>query len=423
MGTRSAGPAGPDPERRPEAPGEERERWLTPGVLGVGSASMLSDTGHEMVTSLLPSFVTAGLHGGPAVLGAIDGVADALTGLSKLAGGPLAAEPSRRGRLASGGYLGTAVATAAIGLATAVWQVAVLRALAWVSRGVRSPARDMLLTDLAPAKAYGRAFGLERAGDNLGAILGPLLAAALVAGLGVRQVILLSFIPGVLAAAAIVVAAREARRTLTTARSRRTLSLRLGALRRAGVVRLLAPIACFEIGNLATTLLILRATDMLGGLPGVSVAGATSMAILGYAAHNAAASVAALAGGNVIDRAGPRTVFATGAGCFVLAYGLFGFVSGLAGALAAFVLAGVGIGLAETSESATVALGLDAELRPHAFGVLGLAQSFGDLGATLVAGILWSLFSPAVAFSYAAVWMMAAAVATVLLRGRGPGAE
>ncbi len=194
-------------------------RWLTRGVLGVGSASLFSDAGHEMVTSILPTFLTSTLHSGPAALGAIDGVSDALTGLCKLAGGPLANDPRRRARLASSGYLGTAVATAAIGLTTAVWQVAFLRALAWMSRGIRSPARDMLLTSLASRDAYGRAFGVERAGDNAGAIVGPLVASALVAALGVRHAILLAIIPGLLAAAAIMIAAREARRTVADPRA------------------------------------------------------------------------------------------------------------------------------------------------------------------------------------------------------------
>ncbi|MDN5796539.1 MAG: MFS transporter [Intrasporangium sp.] len=371
------------------------ERWrLSPGILSVGGASMFSDTGHEMVTSLLPTFVTSTLYAGPATLGVIDGVADALTGLSKLAGGPLAAEPSRRGRLAGGGYLGTAVATAAIGLATAVWQVAVLRGLAWVSRGLRSPARDLLLTDLAPTTTYGRAFGVERAGDNLGAVLGPLLAAGLIGIIGIRHAILLSIIPSVLAAAAITVAARQARRTLGPAQHRRTLRLNLTALRRAGIVRLLTPVACFEMGNLATTLLILRATDILRHSAGWTVSGATSAAILMYAAHNVAASGSALLGGSLIDRLGPRPAFAAGALAYVVAYLLFASTGTAHGAIAGFLLAGIGIGLAETAESATVALGLPADLRPNAFGVLGLTQSVGDLGATLVAGVLWTLVSP-----------------------------
>src|SRR5581483_5859912 len=113
----------------------------------------------------------------PGALGVIEGVSDALIGVAKLAGGPIAVEPQRRGVIARGGYVGTALATGAVGLAAAVWQVAILRALAWFSRGIRSPARDSMLYSLVPANAYGRASGLERAGDNLGAVGGPLLAA------------------------------------------------------------------------------------------------------------------------------------------------------------------------------------------------------------------------------------------------------
>ena len=193
-----------------EAVADERS-WLTPGVAAVGATSLLSDAGHEIATSLLPSFLVSTLHAGPGALGAIEGTSDALLGLSKLAGGPLCNDPARRARVASGGYLGTAAATAAIGLATAVWQVAVLRALAWVSRGLRTPARDTLLVSLVPRTAYGRASGLERAGDNAGAMLGPLLASLLVAVVGVRQAIMFAIVPGVLAAASITFAAREAR--------------------------------------------------------------------------------------------------------------------------------------------------------------------------------------------------------------------
>ena len=272
------------------------ERWLTPGVLAVGGASLFSDAGHEMVTSVLPTFLTSTLHAGPGALGAIDGLADALTGVCKLAGGPLANDPTRRGRMASGGYLGTGLATAAIGLTTAVWQVGILRAVAWGSRGLRSPARDMLLTDVASEGAYGRAFGVERAGDNAGAVIGPLMAAGLVAVLGIRHAILLAFIPGVLAAVAIMVAARAARKALTSTTGRRTLSFNLGELRQAGLARVLTPVAFFELGNLATTLLILRATDLLH-TDARSLTAATSLAILLYAAHNLVATLAALFGG------------------------------------------------------------------------------------------------------------------------------
>nr|WP_300144802.1 MFS transporter [Propionicimonas sp.] len=393
----------------------ERPRWLTPGVAGIGAASFFSDAGHEMVTSLLPGFVTAILGGGPAALAAIDGVADALTGLSKLAGGPLASDPRRRGRLAGGGYLGTAFATAAIGLTGAIWQVAVLRALAWVSRGLRSPARDLVLVDLTRRERLGHAIGLERAGDNLGAILGPLLASALVGALGVRQTILLSLVPGVLAAAAITIAVREARGFVASTTGRPALRLHLRALRRAGLARLLAPVGCFELGNLAATLLILRATDMLIA-DGRAPADAASMAILLYAGHNASAAVAAFLAGALTDRRDdPTLTFGLGAAAYVAAYGLFGLGGGTVAAAGGFVLAGLGIGMAETAESALVALRMPASLRGNAFGVLGLTQSAGDIGATVVAGVLWWAFSPQVAFGYATAWMLASLLAIRLV--------
>jgi MFS family permease len=411
----------PPPTPTDPTPAPPSDQWLNPGVLGVAGASLLSDAGHEMATSLLPTFLSSTLHAGAGVLGTIEGISDALTGLSKLAGGPLSNDPARRARLASGGYLGTAVATAAIGLATAVWQVAIFRALAWVSRGVRSPARDTLLVSLVPREAYGRASGVERAGDNAGALIGPLLAAALVSSLGIRHTILLAFIPGALAAVAITIAAREAQKTLRTPTAKRTLSFNLRELWHQGLPRVLAPAAFFELGNLATTLLILRATDLLHGSSpaGRSLTAATTLAILLYVAHNGVAAIAALGGGRMVDRIGARAVFAGGATSYIASYAIFAWDQhAWPVLLIGFCLAGVGIGFAETAESTAVALHLPDRLRGNGFGVLGLVQSFGDLGATMVAGLLWALVSPTLAFLYAAAWMVASVLCSGLLRPR-----
>jgi MFS family permease len=158
----------------------------------------LSDAGHEVTSSVFPTFLTGTLGASAAALGVVDGISDALVGVMKLVGGPLANNRDWRGRIASGGYLATALATGAIGAAVTVWQAGVFRALAWMSRGVRSPSRDALLSSLSPEWARGRTFGLERAGDNLGAVVGPLLAAGLVAWVGIRPVLCLAAIPGLL---------------------------------------------------------------------------------------------------------------------------------------------------------------------------------------------------------------------------------
>lgn len=391
-------------------------RWLTPGVGAVAAASFFSDSGHEVTTSVLPAFLTGTLGASAAALGVIDGISDALIGVMKLIGGPLANDPHRRARTASAGYLGTAVATGAIGAAVTIWQVGALRAIAWLSRGLRSPARDALLASLSPTSAHGRAFGLERAGDNLGAVAGPLLAAGLVTWVGVRPALYLAAIPGLFAAIAIIVAARESQRRVQSSGESSPRRLELRALRDAGMLRALAPVLLFEFGNVATTLLILRATQLLTSQQR-SLTTATSIAILIYAGHNVIATFASLVAGRWYDRAGPRVVFATGAAVYVIAYGAFSVgAHSVTAIVLAFAAAGAGIGLAEPTESALVAQLVPDRLRGSGFGVLGAVQAAGDLVATVVAGLLYTLTAPAVAFGYAAVWMLAAAIASGALR-------
>lgn len=397
---------------------EPAQHWLTPGIGSVGAASFFSDTGHEITTSVLPSFLTGTLGASAAALGVIDGISDALIGVMKLLGGPLANDPHRRGRTASGGYLGTALATGAIGAAATVWQAGALRALAWLSRGLRSPARDALLASLSPVSAQGRAFGLERAGDNLGAVVGPLLAAGLVAWLGARPALFLAAIPGLFAAAAILIAAREARRAATPGGAGLSRRFDVHALREAGMLRALLPVAVFEFGNLASTLLILRATQLLSS-PQRTVTAAASLAILIYAAHNVVATVAALAAGRWYDRTGPRAVFATGAGVYVFSYLVFAAGPHSVPVVAVgFALAGAGIGLAEPTQSAVVSGLLPDRLRGTGFSALGAVQAAGDLMATVVAGVLYTAVSPALAFSYAAAWMAIAVLAGMLRPAR-----
>lgn len=154
---------------------EIKKKWLTPGVWGIGLASFLADVGHEIPTSLFASFLVSTLGASAAILGLIEGIADGMAGIARLVGGALADEPSRRRTTAIGGYASTAVLSALIGAASAVWQVGLFRVAAWFSRGLRVPARNALLADMVPPTVYGRAYGFERAMDNLGAIGGRFL--------------------------------------------------------------------------------------------------------------------------------------------------------------------------------------------------------------------------------------------------------
>jgi MFS family permease len=388
----------------PEGEGAKRRGgWLTRGVRGIGAASLLADLGHEVPTSLLPSLLTSTLGAPAAALGLIEGIADGAAGLARLGGGALADEPTRRRRVAVGGYSATALLSALIGLATAAWQVGVLRVGAWTARGLRVPARNALLADVTTPDVYGRAYGFERAMDNLGAIGGPLLALGLVAVIGVRGAILVSVVPGLLAALAILYAIRHAPRLAV--REHRPVRIRVRPVMRGRLGRLMVAVGAFEVGNVAVTLLILRATELLE--PGRGQGAATQIALGSYVAHNVAATLTSLAAGRASDALGNVPVLAAGVGGFLLAY--LGFTTGSIPFVAgAFVVAGIGIGCVETAEHAAVATLSPEQYRGSAFGLLAAIQSFGNLAANGVAGLLWTFLAPEVAFVYLAAWMVVA---------------
>lgn len=377
-----------------------RQGWLNRGVAGIGTASLFSDLGHEVPTSLLPAFLTSTLGAPAAALGLIEGIADSVSGAAKLAGGAVADDPHRRRASAIAGYTATPILVGLIGVTTAVWQVVVLRVAAWGARGFRGPSRNTLLADAAEPAAYGRAFGFERAMDNLGAIGGPLLALALVSLTSVRAAFLLSMIPGLMAAVAVAWAIRH---IPAVAREHRGIRLIVRPFLRGTMGHLLLGVTVFEIGNVAATLMILRAGDLLGG---AADGGPVRAALLLYAGYNFVATVASMAAGHLIDRANPAWVLRAGVGAFAAAYLLFASSAGIVGLGVAFALAGLGIGFVETGEHAAVATLAPERSRGSAFGLLAGIQSFGNLVASGVAGLLWTLVSPEAAFVWIAALMV-----------------
>lgn len=176
--------------------------------------------------------------------------------------------------------------------------------------------------------------------------------------------------------------------------------------------RLLLAVSAFELGNVAATLLILRATDLL--TPERGHDSAVKVALVLYAAYNLAATLASIPAGHTTDRRGGIVVLLGGVLIFLVAYGGFAFTGSSIAVLALlFAAAGVGIGLTETAENAAVATLAPENLRGSAFGALAAAQSFGNLAASAVAGALWTLVSPRAAFLYLGAWMLVSAVALI----------
>lgn len=389
------------------------QRWLNRTVLGVGLSSLFSDWSHETATAILPAFLAI-IGAGPAWLGVIEGVADGLSSAGKLAAGHYTDRLRRRKPLAVSGYIFTAIATASFGLATHAAHVLAGRAAAWLGRGIRSPAKKALLAADVPPAAYGRAFGLERFMDTLGAIFGPIAALWLLqlTGHAYRRVFLYTLIPGMVAAASFWLLVRERpmapkeKKNFLTGLQTLPVSFR----------KFLLGVGIFGAGDFSHTLLILYATKMLADQYGTTRA--ASLAVILYTLHNIFYAASAYFSGWLSDHVPRRPAVLAGGYALAVVTALL-LASGtqtlwLLGVISS--LAGLYIGTEEALEDSVTAEIVGREQHGMAFGALAAVNAVGDFVSSMIVGALWSAFGPGVAFGFSAVLFTAGAILVLRFR-------
>jgi MFS family permease len=376
--------------------------WVNRTIAGIVLATFFSDCSHELSTAVLPLYLAAIGHG-PAALAVIEGVADFLVSLSKLAGGVLGHTVRRKQPFVAAGYLVTAAASGALGFVTSVAGLATLRSAAWIARGYRGPLRDAILSDAVEPTHYGRAFGLERSGDMLGAVVGPLLATLLVwAGFQFRSVLLFAFVPGLFAAAAILFLVREKAAAIPSDVLASPEPKKRGGSFPRVFFLFLAGVFCFGLGDFSRAFLIWLAAQALGE-QGPRSPGTLSIAVLLYAAHNAISGLVAYPVGSVADRIPKRRVLLAGYALGVGTNLLLAFCSGwLPGLVVAILLSGIYIAVEQTLEKAVIAELLPSRKRSLGFGILACTNAVGDLLSSLSVGWLLSRGQPGLAFGLAA---------------------
>ncbi len=391
----------------------QKQSWLNRTVLGVGLTSLFSDWSHETATAVLPAFLAA-MGAGPVWLGAIEGIADGLSSFAKLASGHFTDRLKRRKPLAVFGYAFTALATASFAFATHAYHALFGRAAAWLGRGVRSPAKKALLAADVPPGAYGRAFGLERLMDTVGAIAGPLTALWLLEATGhsYPRVFLWTLLPGLIAVASFWLLVRE--RPIAV-RPQRSFLIGLKALP-TPFRRLLLGVGVFGAGDFSHSLLILYATRML--TPGQGLARAASIAVGLYTLHNVFYAGSAYLSGWLSDHVPSRkAVLAAGyALAGVTAILLCTGTNSLWLLAIIFMLAGLYIGTEEPLEDSLAAELVPKEQHGMAFGTLAAVNAVGDFVSSLLVGFLWSAFGVQTAFTASAILFFAGALLILRLR-------
>jgi MFS family permease len=364
-----------------------------------GAVSLLNDFASEMVYPLLPAFVTGVLGGGAAALGALDGAADAAAAFVKLRAGRLADRAERRGPLIVVGYLVAAAVRPVIAITAAAWQVIGLRVVDRLGKGLRTPPRDAFIADITPESMRGRAFGLQRGLDHVGAVIGPLVAWwMLSAGADVRKVIVASLVPGVLVLILAMWAVKggEGRRGAAKKAAAETLPPS-AALRR--VPPPVVAIGIFYLIRMPETLIILHAQRL-----GIAVA----LVPLLWAAVHVVKSSTSFAGGSLSDRIGPaKTMWIGWLSYVALAAGMV-LARGPAAAWILFLALGVVSGLTESPERALVSATSGGH-RGSGFGVYHALTGVAALAGGLLLGVIFQATSGSGAF------FVSAAAASVLV--------
>jgi MFS family permease len=392
-------------------------------VVALGIVSLLTDASSEMIYPLLPLFLTTTLGASAVAIGVVEGIAESVAALLKLVSGWWSDRIGRRKPFVVLGYGLASLARPLIGITQSVGQVLALRVTDRVGKGIRTAPRDALISDVVDAGQRGRAFGFHRAADHAGAVIGPLVASALLlwTGISLRTVFLLAAIPAAMAVLVLLFGVREKKRQgdrpssadLAGSGERSPSATAPGSpLPDASPAALGIPfwryllvLLLFTLGNSTDAFLLLRAHDL-----GVPVA----LAPVIWALLHVVKSATSTPGGALSDRLGRRPLIVTGWTLYALVYLGFAMASDAWHAWALFAVYGVYFGLTEGTEKAFVADLVPPARRGAAFGWFNLAIALGALPASLIFGAIWEAASPARAFMFGAAVAMAAAVLLML---------
>ncbi len=376
-------------------------------VIALGAVSLLTDLSSEMIYPLLPVFLSSVLGAGPLVIGAIEGAAESVAALLKLASGWWSDRLPRRKPLVVAGYGIASIARPLIGLAQGIGQVLAIRLADRVGKGIRTSPRDALIADAVEPSQRGRAYGFHRAADHTGAVAGPLLAFALLTWvhLSLRTVFLLAAVPAAAAMVTLIVGVKESRRDVAPQGKTPDLG-RKGLNRRFWAY--LAVLLVFTLGNSTDALLILRANEL-----GVSVA----LVPVLWAGLHVVKAVSSTPGGVLSDRFGRRPLIVAGWLVYGLVYLGFAVASVAWHAWALFLIYGLYFGMTEGVEKALVADLVPAGVRGAAFGWYNLTIGLAALPASLIFGGLWQTFGAPTAFVVGASLALVAAVGLFFVTG------
>ena len=382
--------------------GRKGLRAVPGGVWALGFVSMFMDISSEMIHGLLPVFLVGSLGASMAVVGVIEGLAEATASITKVFSGWLSDRLGRRKLLALIGYGLAAVTKPVFPFAATPIEVFGARFVDRIGKGIRGAPRDALVADITPVAIRGAAFGLRQSLDTVGAFAGPLIAMGLMVILSgdIRGVFAWAVVPALIAVALLFFGVAEPAR-VAGARPLRPPPILWADVRGMGDAywRVVLLGVLFTMARFSEAFLILRATG--GGLP-------AALAPVVLVVMNIVYALVSAPAGSLSDRMDRRWLLAAGLVALIAADVLLAAGSGLPVILAGVALWGLHMGLSQGLLSAMLVDVAPARLRGTAFGVFNLASGVTMLAASVMAGVVWEARGPGATFVAGAGFAVAA---------------
>lgn len=360
-------------------------------VVRLGYVSLFTDVSTEMILGVLPFFIVLNLGATPAILGIIEGVAEATNYLFRAFAGVLTDKIGKRKPLVLLGYGLSTIAKPLFAVAGSWGQAFAVRVIDRAGKGTRTSPRDALISDSIPKSQAGKGFGLHRSLDQVGAVLGPLIAFAAIPFIAIRGIFWLSFIPGV---AGLIILVFFVKDTRGRTQQRNVFENARSVLNREFVFLLIA-LAVFTIGAYDFSFILLDAGSL-----GIQENNIT----LVYATLNLATVILGVPAGLLADKVGKIPVLFLGyivflgtsaAGFFIAGYWLYAF-------LIAFLF-GSYLSISDTVQRALIPDFTKPELKGTAYALYYTMIGFCTLAANAIFGVLWTNIGRSAAFEYSIV--------------------
>ena len=375
-------------------------------VLALGLVSFFTDFSTEMVLGILPLFIVNNLGASRAILGAIEGSAELVSYAFRMVSGSLSDKVGKRKIFILAGYGLSTFSKPFFALSTGWLDAFIVRTTDRIGKGLRTAPRDALIADSVSESISGKAFGIHRTIDQMGAILGPIAAFSLLQIMDIRGVFVVSLIPGAIAVLILILFVKEIAIKREGRSKAATIFSNIGTVMSDNkpFVFLLIISGIFSLGAFNFSFILLKASEL-----GID----NDLIPIVYAVINVSHTAIGIPSGILADKIGKEKVLIIGYSIFAVSTVLMAAISSAENSIYAFVLAaifGLYIGISETVQRAVVPRYVSSELRGTAFGVYNVVLGTSLFVSNVVFGFLWDNYNLNVAVVYSIGLTLAAII-------------